>query len=1540
MAAARHRGTQPLRPLPAGLARGVSYVLTCVLWALRCSVRCAVLAGLLAVGLPVWAAEPELTPVLVTHQGFDDKASALLPPGLPFSVISEERRLTLIDRAAARPLRRIDLPAPIRAVVVSRDGTTLLVTTQEPSELAGGPGAVWRVSAHDGVAMRVPSAFGGSWVDVTDATDGWFVLGTVSPPRHRLCLLKGATPPAGLDIECQPAFVAPGKQPDAAAVAVDAPRERAVAAMVNVSEATVTLMQLSTRGAAAIPLGRFEATTLGLKPMRLLLSAEGTRLHVLVWTMSKGSAATSSGLWLQSWKLDGSTARLEASRELPPRTALVGLASAPGRLVLLHSGFRSSEPVLRLEVDPATLQDAGEPVPVDRSEGAVVIGTNGAGDGLMVQRSGGLLQAQGSQGSATAPEVSWLAGRSGRWGAVSIHPHGVELARKDEAALSVSTDADRLPVRREPPLASTTIHALHPRWLAATRFDADDDSCCLVVVDRSSGAIRHEARIPGVTTLDPGLVSTFRVAFSADGRFLAAVSQGDARRRWLTMRLDDGQLLRHEASVGLRASRQLFVTDDGRIVDIADPSSFVVAPSSEGSTLTSRRIDVEPGHTQLLDGRLVHARRAAGGTSLHASSLSEPSAAPQELYRHRNKLIRWTLSPDGQRLAYVEPDGSLKARPIATAGETVLRKVEENEAIECLMPDGRSRFFERSGEKWLALIERGGGAEPSRLPLPPAIRSATWVSYECSLSHRSGFVLAVRHRRLEVWRHGARFSDGFTYLGGISGLLDIPVPCWTTDLTRQGQQILLACLHGSHDEIRTIHAFPAAPREAAGLNRLRSNEPVFLADDLTAAARLRSAPHEDAMPTVEWFDPAAPDAAARRATAPAAAPSVLRLPGVVASPSRRVIAVASAHMSQLAFWHRSRSAPVAARWSGGGDLRAREGLHAGRFTADERHYVACVDGRVVAFDVNEGAPTHEITLNRANAHCFVGAAPRLEEVLVVHDGALKRLTLLDTASAPMHPSLAGPGSHPRELGFLRDGHTLVSTHDDGFVRFWDTQQGRLRVALFAGRSGWAAVAPDGRFDVSDFDAPLPLSWVLPDRPYEALPIEAFMRDRYEPGLVRSALSSDKLAARPLSRLDRNLPLARIVSIEAAAGGAQAVDVKVRLDYRASATDVAAGGIAQAQLFRGGRVVATRSWSPPVRSAEVTFAGIRLPRRDAGERVRFSVHAFNADRVKGESASFEHVSGRGAGVAAAAGVRRAFVVAIGIDSHADPRWNLRYAARDAALFAQQLPLHLAAPQFDEVVVIQIDATGPYRAAEHGRIKQRIREALRGIASGPRAAGPDDAVFITFSGHGVRSDDAGLMLVMPDAPASSPSAPDFRERSIVVDELAEWLRDIDAGSFTLVLDACHAGASVGEAFRAAPLGERGFGQLAFDKGMRLLAASQADEVAVEVASLEHGLLTYVLIREGLEQRRARWQRIDGRDAVGVADWLQFGSSRVSAIAGELAARPEDGAGPADRGTVRIRVQTPAARRPAGVQQPVLLDFDRDARLRRRDALLTQP
>ena len=56
-----------------------------------------------------------------------------------------------------------------------------------------------------------------------------------------------------------------------------------------------------------------------------------------------------------------------------------------------------------------------------------------------------------------------------------------------------------------------------------------------------------------------------------------------------------------------------------------------------------------------------------------------------------------------------------------------------------------------------------------------------------------------------------------------------------------------------------------------------------------------------------------------------------------------------------------------------------------------------------------------------------------------------------------------------------------------------------------------------------------------------------------------------------------------------------------------------------------------------------------------------------------------------------------------------------------------------------------------------------------------------------------------------------------------------------------------------FKPGPFGSRGLGQLAYDKAMLVLAASQTDEFAVGLGRLKHGLLTYTLL-EGMEPAKA--------------------------------------------------------------------------------------
>lgn len=144
---------------------------------------------------------------------------------------------------------------------------------------------------------------------------------------------------------------------------------------------------------------------------------------------------------------------------------------------------------------------------------------------------------------------------------------------------------------------------------------------------------------------------------------------------------------------------------------------------------------------------------------------------------------------------------------------------------------------------------------------------------------------------------------------------------------------------------------------------------------------------------------------------------------------------------------------------------------------------------------------------------------------------------------------------------------------------------------------------------------------------------------------------------------------------------------------------------------------------------------------------------------------------------------------------------------------------------------------------------------------------------------------------------------------------------------LVDACHAAAAVeGTDFKPGPMGSRGLGQLAFNKGMRILTATQSADVALESNQLEQGLLSYALVADGLQQHAADRAPGDGRITAG--EWLSYGAERVP----ELHRLIDSGAPiSTDWGRVTVigrGIQT--AREDERYQRPALFDFrklDRD-------------
>ncbi|MBC2653107.1 caspase family protein [Novosphingobium aerophilum] len=512
----------------------------------------------------------------------------------------------------------------------------------------------------------------------------------------------------------------------------------------------------------------------------------------------------------------------------------------------------------------------------------------------------------------------------------------------------------------------------------------------------------------------------------------------------------------------------------------------------------------------------------------------------------------------------------------------------------------------------------------------------------------------------------------------------------------------------------------------------------------------------------------------------------------------------------------------------------------------------------------------------------------------------------------------------------------------------------VRTYLFP-RGGIFSLTPEGRYDTNLGADAAELRWLVSDAPLQSLGASTFMRTFFEPRLVGRLLSCERTATcaaafRPVGKLadlNRALPRVTIARIGPGPGPNQAlVDVEVRPGILPDAPNGKRFSPAyDLRLFRAGSLVA--QWPGEQDGAENADiaqwrASNRLvPGRDGVVRKRFlvalpaktdviefSAYAFNEDRVKSGTTS-EPYSPRGT----VARPGRVFVVALGVDNYTEKRLQLHYAAADATLLGARLAKlpDGAAPR----VLVVADDGRPGGPRLTKQASYDIFSILAGAPRGPalarlaalgidaamlERATPDDTVLITFSGHGWADRQGAFYLLPADAQWPDETASPVLPTLVSAAEMARQLRRIDAGELALIIDACHSAASVdANGFRAGPMGDAGLGQLAFDKQMRILAATQSDDVARESDRLGQGLLTYALAREGIMDIGGKADE-DGNATITLDEWLRYGVNRLPALSRDpTLVKPAETPGKA-RGVVFLS-QSAAARR---VQEPALFDF----------------
>jgi WD40 repeat protein len=569
-----------------------------------------------------------------------------------------------------------------------------------------------------------------------------------------------------------------------------------------------------------------------------------------------------------------------------------------------------------------------------------------------------------------------------------------------------------------------------------------------------------------------------------------------------------------------------------------------------------------------------------------------------------------------------------------------------------------------------------------------------------------------------------------------------------------------------------------------------------------------------------------------------------------------------------------------------------------------------------------------------------------------------QIDLLDAGNGEQQGNLSGHTDWVSGIAF-GSPTTFFSSSWDGTIRIWSlstlSELGRF---ILMGDNDWIVATPDGHFDTNNLTSMASLHWVFPGKPGRALSPEVFIRDYYEPQLLPRLLGGETLhTVRPLSSLNLLQPLVEIVSAEWLDAAKRMARIKVRVDKNADPLPTEARNSTDAydlRIFRDDQLVAevpdaargrvSNGFSLPDwrcqshvpleadGSATLTF-DIQVPRWRDLTATTFSAYAFNEDRVKSRTSSFPLAT------TGSTEPRQgnAYIISVGVNHvEGSPEWNLRYAASDARKYSETLRSSLLkSHRYNRVTTVKLisEYKKSQQASEMAATKQnlkRVLDSLAGRSSTARSQGlngidraqPEDLIVITFSAHGFKDRDGVYHMVLGDI------GPRHRrdhltqalvDAALSTDDLAEWLNGIDAADFVMIIDACDAEAAVvSSGFKPAPIGTRGLGQLAYDKGMQILAASKLEQGASEVGgSIKEGLLSYVLLHEGLELGMAN---VQNAQEISLSDWLQYGAREVPKL---IHGRNSQGGGAAPSKRAEVPFQSVAW------QEPVFFNFARHHR-----------
>jgi len=310
---------------------------------------------------------------------------------------------------------------------------------------------------------------------------------------------------------------------------------------------------------------------------------------------------------------------------------------------------------------------------------------------------------------------------------------------------------------------------------------------------------------------------------------------------------------------------------------------------------------------------------------------------------------------------------------------------------------------------------------------------------------------------------------------------------------------------------------------------------------------------------------------------------------------------------------------------------------------------------------------------------------------------------------------------------------------------------------------------------------------------------------------------------------------------------------------------AGDGIGECRIFRNRRLLHTTT--PRASRNGIAEISATLPLREGDNAL--SAYCFSASGLRSQE-----VEVRIFGADKLKTERYAYLLVVGINKYSPKDTKLLYAVPDAKLAREKLESSLAATGQYAAIRPAILLDGDATAANILKGLRILAGTEASVAQGPLAAlkksAPSDTVFVYFAGHG-----GGFAKDYRLIAADGTVGKEATQGTVSATQIRDTLAPLQADRAVIIVDACESGQALDQVdARAGPLAGRSLAQLAYDKVIFVISASQSREAAIELQRLGHGVFSWVLFDRGFEA--AADENRDGFTTI--REWLAFAQSET--------------------------------------------------------------